>query len=368
LNMPTSPNNKCLSLPQLQAYFKGNISPGEKRFVEEHILSCSLCSAAIEGYSIAPFSSAELEQSKINVMKRKEAMFSTRQYVIAVVIAVTAMCVWFYQRSAVRDQTTDSGQQTTDNEQRITNNEQAPEDSLQTPKKSNHILPDKEVAALVNTPIKTTNDIENFGKKDPSALMMPQKEIIEVSLSLSNPGDNKDIVVHSSKPDTFIHDLKITAWRELYYTDLSKDPSKHTDAKYENKDNKTPETEDLSYITTAEVLDKALDNFSKNNFTNALKLFNVLIKYEPKDVNALFYASVCYISLNRAGDAMVYLDHILEDPTCSFYEEAQWEKAQALIQLKKLDDARSLLEKIISADKFYAKRAGELLTKMKGKK
>lgn len=367
--MPTSPNNRCLSLPQLQAYFKGNMSPEEKRFVEEHVLSCSLCSAALDGFSMAPFTQTELDKSKVNVIKRKNIGFSTRQYMLAVVIAIVAMGVWLLQveNRKSKDENKDESSQSLVHSPKL-NPEHGTLNAEPETKKDNQIVPDKEIAELVKSPIKTTNDLAHFGKKDPSALMMPQKEIIEVTLNNSAVGDKKEIVIHSSKPDTFIHDLKITAWKELYYTDLTRDPSKHTDAKFENKDNKTPEPDDLTYITTAEILEKALDNFSKNNFTNALKLFNVLIKYEPKDVNALFYASVCYINLNRADDAMVYLDHILEDPTCSFYEEAQWEKAQALIQLKKLDEARALLEKIVATDKFYAKRAGELLTKMKGKK
>ncbi len=376
--MPASPNNNnCLSLHDLQMYHEGKLDRIANHAVEDHLLSCELCSSALEGFAIIPFTLSDVPDIPVGSAPAGNTTNWAAMIGVPFVACFLLVSLFDQFRSGhsedpvvMNDPSLEMilADQDLETEKRLTSLFEKTEEL------NALITKDNEVKELVNKMVTGNNDLQNFGKTDASLWMMPQKGIDTIATIIDGINLTPEVegfnIMQLSK-DTFIHDLRVTSYRELYYLDMAKYDMylKSTDAKYETKTLKEGDNSasELVVITSADILDKALDNFSKNNFTDALKLFNLLIKHEPNDVNALFYAAVCYINLSRASDAMIYLEKIHVMENSSFDQETRWQMANALVQLKEFKRAASQLEAIVSAKGFYTERAKDLLKRVKAR-
>ena len=86
----------------------------------------------------------------------------------------------------------------------------------------------------------------------------------------------------------------------------------------------------------------------------------ILVKH-PKDVNALFYGALSEYNLKHYKRALSKLDAVLKNPQTEFNQEAKWNKALALIELKETVKAKKLLQEIIDEKGFYQQRAQDKL-------
>lgn len=361
--MSTSPNNRnCLSLHDMEKYVKGGLDAKSLRAVELHLLECELCSDAVEGYREIPFTQSDLPPVPKPVVKMP--LWKTVSIAASVFIcAGIAYLTWdsfnnksrFSPDAMVAEQSVDS----------ITLLPPPPETESVNKQLNQLLEKDKEFAALMQEPVKPgTVAMEG---EDPSAWMMPQRPVEELEdIPTPQPG----VKIKVTYKDTFIHELKVTDYSTYYaFKESEKEKAGSVEARFENKDadGKKDTVSDLEWVTTGAVLKKGLENFAKGNFSDAVKLFNVLVSYEPGDVNALFYGAVCYKNLSRATDAVVYLERVLQSPNISFYEEAEWELAQAYVQLKEFKKAEVLLTKIHDSKGFYSDRALDMLRRVKVK-
>ena len=370
--MPTSPKNRnCLELEEIRLYVQGEISSSKAHSIESHLLGCELCNDAVEGFRVQGFTKADIPAFETLARPSRSPVSLTRWISIAaiVLIGTTAGLVFnnMNKDKEAEDTLIADSMIAADS---LSSTAYEPEQNLPDKNKLLNELADKdkEVKELITLPIREKNDQNQFGKKDLSVWMMPQKKIEVLGGALI---ENQTISVHKNFTHTFIFDLKITSYAEFYEVPGQPGPEKTTatEARYEKKEEggKDLSRQDLEKLTTEDVLIKAMDNFSKNNFTNALKLFNILLSYESEDVNSLFYGAICYKNLNRMEDAIGYLDRVLLNTNTSFYEEAEWEKAQVYVQLKDFKKAELLLDKIFKEKGFYAERARDLLKRVKVK-
>ncbi len=370
--MSTSPNhNNCLRLEEISLYVNGQLSPAEVHSIEHHLLDCELCHDAVEGYREQPFTASDIPGFETISKPSRPTIQLTRWISIAAIVLIGTTAGMIYNQmgpNAEKEQLALSDQTVSMDSVSVQEPEPEQGNADKNIRLNELIEQDKEVKELVTAPVTERNDLSAFGKKDASVWMMPQKQVEEI------PGAGLTEVranLRTTYKDTFIFDLKITSFGEYYAVqdELSPKFSSSTEARFERKDSiKTKsKEEELEKLTTEDVLVKAMENFSKNNFTSALKLFNILISYESEDVNALFYASLCYKNLNRAEDAIQYLDRVLKSSNTTFKEEAEWEKAQAYVQLKDFKKAEVLLDNICQSKGFYAERAKDLLKRVKQK-
>jgi hypothetical protein len=105
------------------------------------------------------------------------------------------------------------------------------------------------------------------------------------------------------------------------------------------------------------LMDSAMKKYDAKDFSNASVLFNKILANNKSNYNALFYSSVCYLSLDRADSAVINLDKVLKIKNGEFYQDAQWYKALALIRQDKKKAAKKLLNEIIANGGIYKAKA-----------
>jgi hypothetical protein len=368
--MKTSPqNNNCLNLKEMSLYLEGKASALETRRIENHLLDCLLCSDALEGFEENPHLLNEVpEQSGFSkgLKPTGSKLFLKWGIFVAGVLGLIWLGIALFPEPVPPGKTV---AEKTDIPEKADNTSE-PEIPVPTEKQVHIIRPDSEIKKIISRKAPEKMPLEKFGKEDPSIWMMPIKTLPEINSGLrGRPEQLKG--VRKTFRDTFMYDLKISRYGELYRNDPKKiaEYFKGIDAKFENAEKKLLNNEEnaFEYVTTSMVLEKAVQHFSKGNYPDALKLFNILAKHNEEDINALFYASVCYLQLNRAKDALVYLNFLTRLENHSFSEEAEWEKVNALIQLKEYKEAEKLLGKIVEENGFYAERANVLAKRVRQK-
>ena len=91
----------------------------------------------------------------------------------------------------------------------------------------------------------------------------------------------------------------------------------------------------------------------------------LILKEHPADVNAHFYTAMSYYHLGKFKQANYYYDSTLKNSSKAFYADAQWFKSLSLLNARKKNDAKSLLNKIVQEGGVYKAQAQEKLKELK---
>ena len=113
----------------------------------------------------------------------------------------------------------------------------------------------------------------------------------------------------------------------------------------------------LPYIN---LLNKAIVDFSKEDYKLALLHFDEILNAYPDDANALFYGAMCLYNLQEYGQAEGRLLKLQNIPFANFSEEGNWYLLHVYQQTKKEAAFSSLRNSIIEEKGFYAQKAENL--------
>jgi tetratricopeptide (TPR) repeat protein len=175
----------------------------------------------------------------------------------------------------------------------------------------------------------------------------------------------------STFPAYYIADLKVINYSSKYSTSPDilgkfetgvrsqyKDMADQADAMKEKAHN----TREITY---ERFLEKAVLNYKKGNYDDAIDKFNLIQSYFPNDLNAMFYSGLSYFRLNRWNLARARFAVPASENNNAFYEEAKWYEAQTEIKQNKMDEAKALLRVIIREGGFYKEQAQGKLAELK---
>lgn len=123
----------------------------------------------------------------------------------------------------------------------------------------------------------------------------------------------------------------------------------------------TTEWKDVE-IPYIDYLEKTMEIFSKGNNKKALSRFEVILETYADDVNANFYAGLCYYNLKEYSSAESSFDKCIDSKYSNFTEEAEWYKAKSLLAGGKKKEALDLFSKIVDANGYYAPQAKKILS------
>ena len=123
----------------------------------------------------------------------------------------------------------------------------------------------------------------------------------------------------------------------------------------------TTEWKDVE-IPYIDYLDKTMELFSKGNNKKALSRLHVILETYPDDINANFYAGLCYYNLKEYEGAFSSFEKCIDSKYINFSEEAQWYMAKSLLAAGSVEKGQEILKKIKTAGGFYAKQAEKLIT------
>jgi tetratricopeptide (TPR) repeat protein len=359
-----------LSREELQAYLDGKLSGEAKHRVEEKLASGSYESEALEGLEQDP-GALEMLPLKPGFLQAENSSGASSSvyktlFWISTAVAVLAIVILFMQAPesslekpqiiVASDQVQSTPIAETEKEERLIEIENAqPIASAEqitytkAVKAQPKTLPADEVKIQPANPVQPEEVVEHIPAHTP--------ELIE-----NNPIDP---VVISNVKFTYLHDLKVIDYSELYTEGIKKQEINlsGTPANVAQKGEK----DELEWeIRTVRIpyetyLKETLGEFKDGRFKNALKQFNIILEHYPDDLNAHFYGGLCYFNLGKFERAISYLDKCINNAFNTFSEEAEWYKAKSLIKLNRKEDAKTLLQNIVNAKGFYARQAQTML-------
>ncbi|MFN3918317.1 MAG: tetratricopeptide repeat protein [Flavobacteriales bacterium] len=191
---------------------------------------------------------------------------------------------------------------------------------------------------------------------------------IQNPITSAQPVERKNVVFHNA-PTVYLHDLLVVDYSKIYTEsipvnkfELSGTPAYK--ANEQDKNELSPSGLNTTYVPYKEYLLGAMQKFRTNKLKAALKDYQVILKQYPDDINAMFYGGLCYYNINHSDKALEMFNRVIQHNYNTFEEEAKWYKAQALLELKRKEEAKSILEEIIASDGFYTKQAKQLHKKL----
>ena len=166
--------------------------------------------------------------------------------------------------------------------------------------------------------------------------------------------------------EIYLHDLKLIDYRE--YRSQPKISTEQrlltgTPANIDNFDNKNEEVEwktvEIPYI---DYLEKTIALFSKGLNKKALSRLQTILATYPDDVNANFYAGLCYFNLKQYTSAQSCFKNCILSKYINFQEEAEWYLALSAAANGQVKESTELFNLIIKRGGYYSKEAKKVLS------
>lgn len=166
--------------------------------------------------------------------------------------------------------------------------------------------------------------------------------------------------------EIYLKDFKTIDYREfrskttlpIEMTLLTGTPANIENNDASKEDEVTQKTVEIPYI---DYLEKSLDYVNKGKWKQALVRFEEIISTYPDDINARFYAGMCYYNLKQYEKAYSEFSTCLQLPYSNFNEEAEWYFVKSKINAKETEEAKVILSQIIEQKGYYSKQAEKLL-------
>jgi tetratricopeptide (TPR) repeat protein len=114
---------------------------------------------------------------------------------------------------------------------------------------------------------------------------------------------------------------------------------------------------------TPETFAKAMQHYNQGNYTQALELLTQ-IPASSRNPQVVFFKGVCFLLVDELKNAVTELEVIIENMNASYYDEAIYYKAIALLRMNKKGKALEQLNHLAGMFSPYAPKARELIEKI----
>jgi tetratricopeptide (TPR) repeat protein len=181
-----------------------------------------------------------------------------------------------------------------------------------------------------------------------------------------NEPENSIIQENFMAKEIYLHDLKLIDYRE--YRSHPKISTEQllltgTPANIDNVVNKNEDSEwktvEIPYI---DFLERTIALFSKGQNKKALARLQTILATYPDDVNANFYAGLCYFNLKEFSSAQRSFKNCILSKYINFQEEAEWYLALSASANGHIKEAIELFDLIVKRGGYYSKEAKKFLT------
>lgn len=328
-----------------------------KHSIEKKALDDDFDADALEGWSMP--SAAGVSMKKLDKhFGKKFPTFSIAVGIVSFSVLILSV-LYFSEKSETNDSTAFKA-----------------EDQLISYEKTDIVLPEsieemKELPKKEQIQIKTIQrdfevqkqqtEVKSESSESQAISNLPTKEIEETKMP------DRPIKESVFGKEIYLSDLKVLDYRayrsrpaiQTKQLELTGTPANQSEPGETNEEEFTWKNVDVPYI---DYLEKSMEIFSRGNNKKALARFEEIIKTYPDDLNALFYAGLCYYNLREFDKAISSFEKCNDSKYTNFNEEAEWYKAKSLLASGNRDQARSLLTKIQNANGYYSAQAKKLLT------
>ena len=114
---------------------------------------------------------------------------------------------------------------------------------------------------------------------------------------------------------------------------------------------------------TGETFAEAMRYYNRGNYTWALEILKQ-IPPSSRNSQVIFFKGVCFLLKDELKNAITELDIIIEDMNPSYYDEAIYYKAIALLRMNKKDKALEQLEHLADMFSPFSPKANQLIGKI----
>lgn len=108
---------------------------------------------------------------------------------------------------------------------------------------------------------------------------------------------------------------------------------------------------------------EAMQYYNQGDYTRALEILKQ-IPTSSRNPQVIFFKGVCFLLVDELKNAVTELDFIIENMNASYYDEAIYYKAIALLRMNKKDKALEQLNHLAGMFSPYASIAKELIEKI----
>lgn len=158
----------------------------------------------------------------------------------------------------------------------------------------------------------------------------------------NNGTENKSLELNDISVSSSVRDLKKTETRGRRDKGASK--GKKYAATKNSRSAAKESNEELSNRT--DYYRRGLEAYEGRDFQKGARYLRQASSDAPNNLQAHFYAALCFMEIDQHTAALFHLDRILAQPQNSLTEEAKWYKSIALMRLGKRKEAKSMLEEI----------------------
>lgn len=211
----------------------------------------------------------------------------------------------------------------------------------------------------------------NSPKENHSGLKK-EEELLEIKLNSKKIETNANIekTIKKYGKEIYLHDLKLLDYRAYRENNKIKTEQLFVGGTPANKEN-NQNVEEASAMQWKSIeipyhdyLEKTMKLFSKGNIKSSLVRFEEILMTYPDDVNALFYAGLCYYNLSEFDKAINYFEESSLSKYKNFDEEADWYIAKSYQAKNELVTAIEYYKKIVLENGYYSEQAKVILKKI----
>lgn len=385
------PADPCLTQDQLFGYLDGRLSPVEMHAVEKHLLDCPFCSDALEGLEkvsdrnrvVAFVPPAESKAAPSETKEGKVIpLFKRRNTILAIAASVVLLVGIF----TIMNITLGDGN--LDKKTGFASREPSAEMKMDSVAAPGYTSTDDKIAAARD------EENESSGKNviSPKALAQEKQEVpAEDNLQQKVVDDNRgdaDVslappaVADQSKEETMQADEQLQEQKSIAYNSTDKKQDEAANKKKNSAKDFFNRAESQSRFTLPSTSGNAPATLSSSSGApqgGSAQADDVPAQQAPAvtgaaDTTTLYPAkpteeqlSISYatgeklLASGQAAASLKFFDEVLREPTAKNFEDAQWKKALALIQLNRKAEARTLLNQIVSKNGKYKTQAEEKL-------
>lgn len=372
------PADPCLSKEQLFRYIDGKLSSAEMHAVEKHLIECDFCSDALEGLqlvkdrskaaAVIPVAGEEEEEDRkiIPLFRNRRIIFALAASVVLVlgISVVMRFSMNSDENAKMADANTKADSTSSISVQKPG---MAPaQDTLEayrnvvTGSKQDEpapkMLAEKQAADLKNAP-ETPNEGPKAGQgADNRGEVNAQVKEMEKDQVVTAPAQQQADELQKLDMDT--QPVQLAQTEKSTKPDSKKNESskdKAPAAPMAAGGAATPRAESNSHYQTQE------DDYKVPATDTATVIFDVPASASDKESESNYNTGLKLLNAGNAAAALPYFESILGNPNDPLFEDAQWQKAEALIKLNRKDEAKTLLNEIVKKNGKYKKQAEDKL-------
>jgi hypothetical protein len=232
-------------------------------------------------------------------------------------------------------------------------------------------LKEKAVVKVPSIKIHQKEDISQMTTAAAAVQISPQQVLLEFNTTASETAQRPEVLERIQQIPA--HNIEFNQQKEQRLAlkigrELIIKNFKTIDYRYYRKENdggqQTYTEHDLGEQTLKvpymNLLNKAIVDFSKEDYKLALLHFDEILNSYPDDANALFYGAMCLYNLQEYGQAEGRFLKLQNIPFANFREEGNWYLLHVYQQTKKEAAFSSLRNSIMEEKGFYAQKAENL--------